>query len=130
MQNDSQKYIKLKKRAFFWAPICKYSLFVTIQPKNASQKPKRWYLRIQTFFLRFSSHSRCCNIAARGLLSFASEHRICNTFALKRFVYLRSLVSIPHESSAVTGDVYNSIEGWLNLTCFKLSQRLAGKRRE
>ena len=40
------------------------------------------------------------------------------------------LVSIPHESSAITGDVYNSIEGWLNLTCFKLSQRLAGKRRE
>ena len=71
-----------------------------------------------------------CNIAARGLLSFASEHRICNTFALKRFVYLRNLVSIPHESSAITGDVYNSIEGWLNLTCFKLSQRLAGKSRE
>ena len=94
MYNDSQKYIKLKKRAFFWAPICKYSLFVTIQPKNASQKPKRWYLRIQTFFLRFSSHSRWCNIAARGLLSFASEHKICNTFALKRFVYLRNLVSI------------------------------------
>ena len=62
--------------------------------------------------------------------SFASEHKICNTFALKRLVYLRNLVSIPHESSAITGDVYNSIEGWLNLTCFKLSQRLAGKRRE
>ena len=103
MHNDSQKYIKLKKRALFWAPICKYSLFVTIQPKNASQKPKRWYLRIQTFFLRFSSHSRWCNIAARGLLSFASEHKICNTFALKRLVYLRNLVSIPHESSAHYG---------------------------
>ena len=50
MHNDLQKYIKLKKRAFFGAPI-KYSLFVTIQPKNTSQKPKRWYL-----LFSFDSH--------------------------------------------------------------------------
>ena len=81
-------------------------------------------------FKLFSFDSHRIAVDARGLLSFASEHKICNTFALKRFVYLRNLVSIPHESSAITGDVYNSIEGWLNLTCFKLSQRLAGKRRE
>ena len=38
MHNDSQKYIKLKKRAFLGAPICKYSLFVTISTEECITK--------------------------------------------------------------------------------------------
>ena len=50
MHNDSQKYIKLKKCAFFWAPICKYSLFVTISTEECITKTQTMVSSNSNFF--------------------------------------------------------------------------------